>query len=138
MELERLFPAFRRQDALEWRKWKLYPGAMVLLIPRIILLIAFSLVCFILLKIFLICHDHRRPYFGIRKFLINGAYYICCRFIGVFVFSTWHTYRYLSEREVDYSEYLGSNELQSVASSIGGLMKEFYSRNYEHSSFLIR
>lgn len=60
------------------------------------------------------------------------------RLIGVLVFSTWHTYRYLSEREVDYSEYLGSNELQSVKSSIGGLMKEFYSRNYEHSSRLIR
>lgn len=57
MELERLFPAFRRHDALEWRKWKLYPGAMVLLIPRMLLLAVLGLVCFLLLKLFLICHD---------------------------------------------------------------------------------
>ena len=51
---------------------------------------------------------------------------------------TWHTYQYIGDNEVDYSEYLGHNELQPVASSLGGLMKEFYSRPQEHSSRLIR
>ena len=33
-ELEALLPAFRRTDAHRWSKWKFYPGAMTVLIPR--------------------------------------------------------------------------------------------------------
>jgi len=35
-ELDEHFPAFRRTDALTWRKWKLYPGAVTIMIPRFI------------------------------------------------------------------------------------------------------
>ena len=114
MQLERLFPAFRRKDALEWRKWKLYPGAIFLLIPRIICLVVFPLLAFLIIKLLLVCHDHRKPLQGLRKFLVRGAYKFFVRLIGVFVTFTWHTYHYLSERDVDYSEYLGSNQLITV------------------------
>jgi hypothetical protein len=137
-ELNDLFPAFRRNDATQWSKWKLYPGAIFLMVPRFLVLIVVLMFAVFFVKIFLICHDTNKPLMGCRKFLVNATFYIAARLIGVFSFFTWHSYRYIGENEVDYSEYLGHNELQPVASSLGGLMKDFYSRPQEHSSRLIR
>ena len=137
-ELDELFPAFRRRDAVNWRKWKFYPGAMFLLFPRMILFLLISIISYLLVKILMVCHDPQKPIKGCRKFLINGLYYIVARLIAVFVFFTWSTYKYLDEKECDYSEYLGTNEIQPVDSSLGRLMKDFYSRTNEHSSRLIR
>lgn len=110
-ELDNLFPAFRRRDAVRWRKMMFYPGAMFLLVPKAILCVLLMLLTVLLVKIFMMCHDPRKPLKGCRKYLINGLYYITARLIGVFVFFTWNTYKYLSETDVDYSEYLGTNEL---------------------------
>ena len=48
-ELDAIFPAYRRRDAPKWRKWQFYPGAITLLVPRLIAVIflAVSLVIFI-------------------------------------------------------------------------------------------
>lgn len=137
-ELNDLFPAFRRNDSQQWRKWKLYPGAMFVMVPRFLILVFVLTFTVLFVNIFLICHDSRKPLTGCRKFLVNGTFYIAARLIGVFSFLTWHTYHYLGENEVDYSEYLGHNQLHPVGSSLGGLMKDFYSRPHEHSSRLIR
>ena len=37
-ELDDMFPAYKRHDALKWKKWYFYPGALTLLVPRMILL----------------------------------------------------------------------------------------------------
>ena len=34
-ELDALMPAWRRNDAKYWQKWKFYPGAMTVMLPRI-------------------------------------------------------------------------------------------------------
>jgi len=108
------------------------------MVPRFLLLLIILGICVLLMNIFLVCHDPNKPLTGCRKFLVNSTYYLAGRLIGVFSFFTWHTYQYIGDNKVDYSEYLGHNELQPVASSLGGLMKEFYSRPQEHSSRLIR
>ena len=38
-ELDDIFPAYRRRDAPKWQKWRFYPGAITLLLPRMILAI---------------------------------------------------------------------------------------------------
>lgn len=100
---------------------------MILMVPRFLLVIVLLMFLVFFLKIFLICHDTNKPLMGCRKFLVNAAFYIFARLIGVFSFFTWHSYKYMGENEVDYTEYLGNNELQPVSSSLGGLMKDFYS-----------
>lgn len=137
-ELNELFPAFCRKDALKWTKWRLYPGAMFLLVPRFTLLTFFFAMKVFTMSILLLCHKEERPLSGCRKCLVTFSLKFWSRLEGVFGFFTWHSYKYLSDDEVDYSEYLGTTELMPVDSSIGGVMKEFYATTAEHSSRIIR
>ena len=126
-ELEDLFPAFRRKDALKWKKWKLYPGAMFLLVPRFLLLIVLFVLEVFFIKLFMLCHKDGEALSSFRKCLVKSTLQFFTRLQAVFSFWSWHSYKYLREDEVDYSEYLGTTELMPVESSIGGVMKEFYS-----------
>ena len=126
-ELDDLFPAFRRDDSHHWKKWLLYPGAMTVMIPRFILLLIFMFTAACIDKLLLICHDPTRPMSRFRKCLIRCNNYFWWRCIGFFCCFTWHTYRYLTHDDVNYSEYLGTNEPQMNCQSIGKTMKEFYS-----------
>ena len=36
-ELDEIFPAYRRSDGPKWKKWQFYPGAMIILVPKLIL-----------------------------------------------------------------------------------------------------
>lgn len=92
MELEELMPAVKRTDALYWRKWMLYPGAMTLLIPRILFTLVLMCANAVGVRILLIGADLEKPLIGARKFLINCLFYICWRLISVFSLFTWHTY----------------------------------------------
>ena len=96
-DLDTLFPAFRRDDAARWARWQFLPGAMFLLIPRLIWLVMMFFLNVLLCRIFTIGHDHTKPYKGVRKFLVNFGYYITSRSTGVICYSTWNTYKYLSE-----------------------------------------
>ena len=137
-ELDELLPAYRRDDALKWSKLWLYPGAVTVLMPRMILMVVSFLLCVMFLRIALVCHDHRQPLSGFRKGLVRCIYYVNFRFTGVFALFTWHTYRYMNEDEVDYSEYLGTNGPLPPSASLGSTMKDFYCRINEHSSEHIR
>ena len=53
-ELEELMPAFRRDDSKRWAKWKFYPGAVTIMLPRLIFGIVLGLTLCIFLKIMLI------------------------------------------------------------------------------------
>ena len=35
-DLDAIYPCYARADAAKWQKWKLYPGAMTIMIPRFI------------------------------------------------------------------------------------------------------
>ena len=69
LELDTQFPELRRLDAPKWAKWKHYPGAVTLMIPRLLIFFTIIILLGILLNIFLICHDRSRPITGCRKFL---------------------------------------------------------------------
>ena len=95
-------PAWRRNDACKWKKWKFYPGAMTFLITRI-LLSAVILLCLILfLKVLLMGHKADQPLTGCRKTLIRWAYKFSSFFIlllSMFMFTTW---KHLAEEDVNY------------------------------------
>ena len=73
-DLDVLYPAYRRDDATKWKKWKLYPGAMTILIPRILIsvLVAISLV--IWLNIFMLGHTKDTPITGCRRAILSFFY----------------------------------------------------------------
>ena len=54
VELDQLMPAFRRYDAEKWAKWKHYPGAMTLMIPRFLIGITLGFIFCILISLALI------------------------------------------------------------------------------------
>ena len=37
LEFDDMMPGFRRDDAKQWSKWALYPGAMTIMLPRFLL-----------------------------------------------------------------------------------------------------
>jgi len=84
-------------------------------------------ICCLLLKIWLLFHDYKKPLIGLRKFLVNWTIYFSIRLLGI-CFLTWYRQKWLTHDDVDYSEYLGNNEPQQVGASIGAQMKEFYSQ----------
>ena len=51
------FPAFRRYDAPYWTRLMFYPGAVTLLIPRILLFLVNLVLCVLLINIALIGND---------------------------------------------------------------------------------
>ena len=53
-ELDKLMPAFNRYDAQRWAKWKYYPGAMTLMIPRFLIGVMLGIILCILIAIALI------------------------------------------------------------------------------------
>ena len=97
MEVEEHFPEFRRDDAYHWKKWKLYPGAMFLLVPKLLFLVFMLIVNYVLLSLALLCHDKNKPLVGNRKRIINMIFYVCWRLIAVVVFFQWNTYQYITE-----------------------------------------
>ena len=52
-ELDALFPQFKRPDCAKYEKWLFYPGAMTLMIPRIVLSFAFGISLSVLVKVIL-------------------------------------------------------------------------------------
>jgi len=81
-----LFPAFRRLDAGQWRKWHFYPLACTIMLPKLI--IAFSLVgvATVCSKIFLMGRDKTQPIQGVRKFIILNIYWLISRIIVLVTF----------------------------------------------------
>lgn len=115
-ELDLQFPELARKDAPKWKKWKLYPGALTLLIPRILFVIVIGLLMVLLLNLVLICHDTSRPIRGCRKVLISGIMYIGTNLVSLVGWFTYLGHAYVTESQVDhYEEYLGTVEEQQLA-----------------------
>ena len=60
-ELNAQLPELSRFDAPEWKKWKLYPGALTLLIPRLVIGLGLCVFMMLACNVFLIGHDRSKP-----------------------------------------------------------------------------
>ena len=110
-ELNAQFPELSRHDALNWRKWKLYPGAMTVLIPRLLAMLFIATIMVILVNLFLLGHKRKAAMGPIRTFLCRTSVKVCVWLIAFFGWWTVLTYKYASRESVgNYEEYLGSVE----------------------------
>ena len=113
MELNAQFPELCRYDAPKWKKWKQYPGAVTLLIPRFM----FSVLCMVLIAIFLniwlIGHNRANAITGCRRALCVGTLKLFCNLIGIVGLFTYLGNEEMTPEQVNfYEEYLGPIEEQ--------------------------
>ena len=115
-DLDKRMASFRRLDVHRWRKWQFYPGAMTLLVPRLIMAIFLLALLVIVLNILLIGHDRSRPIpDGARKRCLQSIYYFVAASISIWSFWTWPSTKYVTNEEVGfYEEYLGTREEQAA------------------------
>ena len=117
-ELDAQFPELARLDAPKWKKWKLYPGAVTLLIPRAVLAILMALILLIVLNIALIGSDRSRPPNACRRLFIRWTVYIFINAASIFGWFTYLGYGVMTPEQVNYyEEYLGTREEQEHAQS---------------------
>mmetsp|Transcript_17777 Transcript_17777/g.30111 ORF Transcript_17777/g.30111 Transcript_17777/m.30111 type:complete len:406 (+) Transcript_17777:160-1377(+) len=99
------FPQYRRTDVGKWAKWKFYPGAMLLMPTRVILLIIDAVFLTTVVQILSLGHDFKKGPMkaGCRKWLIYFMYYVSCTFFLLVA----GVRTSLNHLENDYSYYLG-------------------------------
>ena len=104
-ERDRKYPAFRRDDAYQWSKWKFYFGAITFMPLRLISSVLVILFCYIFVRIFTIGHNFRgnSPISGCRKHIINFMYKVFSMLILFFGGMRSST----KKIDFDYSTYLG-------------------------------
>ena len=112
-ELNELYPGFRRDDCSSWQKWKFYPGAVLVLIPRFLLFSTAPIIVWVCFKLATIGHKLDTPLTGIRKAVVHNVLATGAR-VMMFCVSTRVKVVNLTAEQVDhYREYLGSPEEQS-------------------------
>ena len=92
-ELELMVPAFRRNDAERWSKWKFYPGAVTMLLPRLISGVFFATMLCLFVSLALCCQPMNKPITGCSRAVIRWAYKFVSFMINLltnFNFVTWH------------------------------------------------
>mmetsp|Transcript_11024 Transcript_11024/g.18428 ORF Transcript_11024/g.18428 Transcript_11024/m.18428 type:complete len:272 (+) Transcript_11024:24-839(+) len=100
------FPAFRRLDAKKWSRWKFYPGALLTMPSRLILLILSGIVLALISVLLTLGHDFKKgPTKGCRKASVGFFYttmaWIFCFICGLFTRK--------EKVDFDYSYYLGKD-----------------------------
>lgn len=98
------FPYFRRLDVGKWRRWKFYPGALLLMPLRLLIIVTDVIVLCLLIKLLTCGHDFDKGSLkGCRKWvieiLLKGACGLFMIVAGIKAEQVHH--------EVDYSFYLG-------------------------------
>ena len=66
-DLDAIYPAYRRDDAIHWQKWTLYPGAVTIMLPRIIFMLLTCVGLLIWLNILMFGKEKGTPLTGCRK-----------------------------------------------------------------------
>ena len=110
-EINDRFPMYRRNDAPEWSRLKFYPGAMTVLIPRMVIGILWFISLTIWLNVLMIGHKYDTPITGLRKVFLRLAYKVHVTTQAWLSLWTHITYKQISPEEVGhYEEYLGTRE----------------------------
>ena len=109
-ELNKIYFMFERADAKYWARWKFYPGAVSILLSRLILLF----LCFVLetitVRIVLIGHDRNKAVSGCRNIFLRFSKRCFVFMISTILFTTIS----YSELQVSYENWLGSEVDQIV------------------------
>jgi hypothetical protein len=107
-ELDREFPAFARLDVHHWSRWKCYPVAMTLMVPKMLLgmggMLALAIYLQILVSFFGIEYGSK-PITGWKLKAIHFGYFLSTTLAQAM--SGYYTVKSFSD--FDYSEYLGKD-----------------------------
>jgi hypothetical protein len=94
-ELNAQFNMFARTDAPHWRKWQFYPGALTVLLPRILIGVLIAVLTIIFVNILLIGQRKSDPIApGCRKFMLRFFYKMFANFQAALTFWTYISYEY--------------------------------------------
>lgn len=103
---------FARFDAPHWKKWQFYPGALTVMLPRIIIGVLIAVISIIFVNILLIGQRKSEPIaHGCRKFLLRFVYKLFAKLQSFLSFWTLISYEYT--QNTDYSEYLGHDSVEN-------------------------
>ena len=111
-DLNDITPAFRRSDAPKWQKWKFYPGAMTLLIPRFLIFIGAPIFIYFIVKLVLNGHKQGEPVssFTAKLFAILAK---MLGFVNSLMLGAVVKRKYPTLDDVNhYQEYLGTKDEQ--------------------------
>lgn len=100
------YPAFRRWDAVNWKKWKFYPGAIIMLPVRLFIIMVLMGLIYLFVRVTTLGHSFKndQPIRGwFRNLIIGGTYKIYSSLVMI-IFGVWTTKR---DVDFDYSPYLG-------------------------------
>ena len=112
-ELNDLLPAFRRDDAVRWSKWKFYPGAVTIMLPRFFFGVGLGMFLSIFLFFALIGQPMDKPISGLRSMIIRWAYKFSTFWFQLITNFNIVTWKKLTPQEVNYyEEWLGPREEQ--------------------------
>ena len=108
-DLDALYPAYRRDDAKHWQKWTLYPGAVTIMLPRIIFMLLTCVGLLIWLNILMFGKEKGTPLSGCRKMCLQMIYKITVHLQATIGFFTLVKWTMVNPEAVNhYEEYLGT------------------------------
>ena len=112
-ELDDLIPEWRRDDAKKWARWKFYPGAMTLMLPRLIFSLLLAVVTCTIIWIVLLGHPMDAQITGCRRRTLRIIYRVWALFLNGIMMFTFSYTKNLNMDDVDhYQEWLGPIEEQ--------------------------
>lgn len=118
-ELDNLMPAFRRNDAKKWARWKFYPGAMTLMIPRFIGGVTLGIILCMIIQVLMVGQPIDEPISGyFKKTIIRIIFKFFTFWFQLFTDGAYTTWRFLTPEDVNYyEEWLGPKETQQQEQS---------------------
>ena len=103
-----MYPAYKRHDAPKWKKWYFYPGAITLLVPRMILTTLFFASTSFWVNVTMIGQERNVPISPCRRKCLLFWYKLHSYLIVGVGFFTRLTWERVKDDEVNgYEEYIG-------------------------------
>ena len=104
-------PAYRRYDAERWYKILFYPGAVTIMLPRLLFGIVLGILLCTIVKICLICQPMDKPIRGCRRVIIRWFYKFFTTLFQLFTNFNFVTWKRLQMQDVNhYAEWLGPRD----------------------------
>jgi 1-acyl-sn-glycerol-3-phosphate acyltransferase len=115
--LNQHFPAYARTDVHKWSKICMYPCALTLLVPRVIVAAGFPFMLAVWCRILICCTDREQPITGCRRWMIKFMFWAWGRSGLLLGFATLVRTREIDvdDEKVNYEEWLGPNYKEALA-----------------------
>ena len=97
------YPAYSRPDVQKWSRWRMMPGALILLPARFVMMHLLVILIAIILRIALIGQDMSKPFSRCRRVVTKFILRLFSKLL-LLTIGAWVSVRHV---DMDYSEWLG-------------------------------